>query len=198
MRRQCCLGKGTDSAFRLACGLAVVAALAASVVGSLSGCIRVSPYYEIEDCVSRFIDAVVAGDFWAVRELTADRPEGWERAIEAIAPAWYSPEIADVERSGDRALVRVVSEGRASSIGSEASTVRGEAGWIGGEASPIIDEGDWIGYGASSIDDEVSAPSYDAGEVPTRGPGRSEWIIELVRIEGVWLVDLGRTLAPDG
>lgn len=198
MRRQCCLGKGTDSAFRLACGLAVAMVVAASAGGVLSGCIRVSPYYEIEDCVSRFIDAAVAGDFWAVRELTADRPEGWERAIEAIAPAWYSPEIVDVERSGDRALVRVVSEGRASSIGSEASTVRGEVGWIGGEASPISDEADWIGYGASSIDDEVSAPSYDAGEAPTRGSGRSEWIIELVRIEGVWLVDLGRTLAPDG
>jgi hypothetical protein len=152
MRRKWCRRRGVDRAFRLVCGLAITVAVTASV-GGLSGCIRVSPHLEIEDCVDRFIDAAVAGDFWAVRELTVDRPEGWEKAIEAVAHAWSSFEIADVERSGDRALVRIVSEAAASSVG-------------------------------------------EVGEAAAGKPGRGEWIIALVRIEGIWLVDLDRTLAP--
>ncbi len=209
MRRECCLGKGVDGGFRLACGLAIAMAVAVSVVGGLSGCIRVSPYFEIEHCVDRFIDAAVAGDLWAVRELTVERPEGWERAIEAVASAWSSSEIVDAERSGDRALVRVVSEARASSIGGEAGAIGDEAGWTGeagavgggagwiGEVSPASDEAGWAGEQASAMGDELSATGHEASGVSTRRSGRSEWIIELVRIEGIWLVDLGRTLAPE-
>ena len=114
MRRKWCRRRGVDRAFRLVCGLAITVAVTASV-GGLSGCIRVSPHLEIEDCVDRFIDAAVAGDFWAVRELTVDRPEAGE-TIEAVAHAWSSFEIADAERSGDRALLHV-SEAAASSVG---------------------------------------------------------------------------------
>lgn len=193
MRRERCPGKrvdkGVDGVFVFACALAIAVA-AASVAGGLSGCIRVSPHFEVVDCVERFMDAAAAGDFWTVKDLTVDRPEGWERAIEAVAPAWSRWETVDVERSGDRALVRIVSETGASAFGVGVSVTGGGAIDFDNQTSAVDDEASEIGDEMSVVDDEASA-------VATRAPNRRVWVIELVRIEGVWFVDLNRTLAPE-
>lgn len=133
----------------------VVLAVAMAIGLFLTGCITVSPHFEVVDRADQFIEAASAGDFSAVRELTLGWPDGWERALEVVAPAWCYSEVAGVDRSGDRAQVRVQSE-------------------------PVdAVNGDWTDP-AQSQEREYT-----------------EWVIELVRVEGVWFVDLAMTLAPD-
>ena len=112
MRRERCPGKwvdkGVDGVFVFACALAIAVA-AASVAGGLSGCIRVSPHFEVVDCVERFHGCRRGRRLLDGQDLTVDRP-GWERAIEAVAPAWsrWRRLMSSDRETGH--FVRIVSE----------------------------------------------------------------------------------------
>lgn len=146
-----------DSTLRFAHVLvvAMTVAVAVSAASSLSGCIRVSPHFEIVDCVDRFLDAASAGDLSAVKALTLGRPDGWERALGAVAPAWCYSEIAGVERSDDGARVSVRPE-------------------------PALSR-------TSDLPDPAESEEREC----------IEWVIVLVRVDGVWFVDLNKTLTSE-